>query len=355
MISEFPFNQTQLRRASYKLSDALGKAFDSVENTDRLESDLTTIAAHPQLLLTNESQMASHISYMNPNNSHAQNILTLFRVLDMPDEKFVEFMQDRTLLESITGFATRPIADFMVDSYFKQASETTDQPEEQLRNIKLAFRFVQYAHTVLNIPNAFLGSEEEKMFSIFNALVISHFKSRYDRQYSILLSANIIYAAMQIDNLSYRIANEIWNFTRADDFTLTDEDLQMLSAFDNPKNIIESVDNSIKPTVLTFYGIPISWFSEAAQIKLENAILMAAYPNLESKELLITQPAFKAYTLAQVIDGPFNYAIDAQNKALDFENLDNKITLTYGDETYVFDSDLSKEDFEEQLSLILTT
>ncbi len=337
MTSDFPLTPVQLRRASYKLKDQMSDYMDALGSEDDYNiKDFMAIATDYNWSMKNQPLLQAFANGHNISSRYIQQLLIgVFGALDFDDEttSILTNSMSIDLAEAVQNWRLNHVPE-----------DLKDDPASQLRNIRIAYRLAdivhspsastyRYSHDVDHMENYI----RDLMSFVLNCSMIPGEGIRY--------LARFAYAVKNLDHYSLEFTLELYNRLHSEDFAVTDEDLEMLTVFEIPSNLNERYDNFAveKSGELCFYGIPLNWIDLETREKLSDKILKAAYPGAELTELLISQPLFRAYTLATISEGIYNFALDEDNNPIDFTYAENKVIVSYKGISHDLERNLDKE------------
>lgn len=354
MISNFPFNANQLRKASLKLTDRISDTIEKTENLDMRFKGLDIAAASIRFSGLNYTQLLPDLAeYNNSERYKSHRIMTVTNALELPEYSIMAICSEINL-EYMSGALriNRELAQYVVNWREEHSDELAqaETPVEQLRNIRLAFRIIAMMYAVpetLKSCESYDMEHEYNLISDIMRFVINRSLIPGD---GVRFLGQIAYVAKNLDKLSYEIAFKLYDMFKDDSYTLTDDDLKMLVAFENTDKLNnESTHYGVVDKELTFYGIPISWLDTNTYEGFVQRLTAIAIDGART-DLLITQPLKRAYTLAQFTDGVFNYALDESNNAIDFEHTTDKVIARYKLIVIELDFDLTEEQITTQMN-----
>lgn len=357
MTLEFPFTPTQLRRAGYKLENQMLEYFNSIEtDSDYTIKNLLAIATDPNWSMALQSVLNEFANgYNNSTRYVPQRMISVFGALDFDDETVSLLMAPLNAIHSISGYylEINDLAKAVQDWRLNHAPEDVkDDLTAQLRNIRIAYRL---AEVVNNLNNEMRSSEKystdhmlayirDLMSFAVNRSLIPGDGTRFQSRFA--------YAVKNLDQFSLEFGLELYNRLHSEEFTITDNDLEMLTVFTVPCVLKNEYPNFVtnESDDLCFYGVPINWIDVETRERLSSKIIDAAYPGSEMSELLISQPLYMAYTLAQVSEGIYNFAIDIDDNPIDFTHAEGKVIVSYKGIPHDLELDLDKDSLNDAMT-----
>ena len=350
MTSDFPLTPVQLRRASYKLKDQMSDYMDALgRDVDYTVKDFMAIATDYNWSMKNQPLLQEYVkNYNNSTRYIPQRIMSVFGALDFDDETTSLLTAPMTMTQPSNGFyiEIRDLAEVVQDWRLDNAPEDVkDDPAAQLRNIRIAYRLADVAHNLHRELKAFDEYDVDHMLNYIQDLMSFAVNRSMMPGDGTRYLARFAYAVKNLDHYSLEFTLNLYKRLHSEDFTVTDEDLELLTVFDLPSNLNERYESFANEETgeLCFYGIPLNWIDLETRERVSDEILKAAYPGAELTELLISQPLFMAYTLASVSEGIYNFALDKADNPIDFTHAEGKVIVSYKGIPHDLELDLDKE------------